>query len=306
MRPQVVALFKLEYGKPLEEVDEWFGRFYEHPFQKDRCTRIVALEGEKVAGFQAFFHWPVVMNGRTLNSLQSGDSIVHPQFRGKGVFSSMLSFMQAPATDGAAELLIGFPIQASYGALMRNQWRNPFNLEWHIKPLHPVRSLFATPEVQLRRALGQRKPDECACDHGLVMVRQSRDFDDYRFGFEKGELYRYEYESGGKKVLFEMKAQRRKAVIRELVIGKIVPSHADGPFLRAALADLLALVRACASFTMASCAVNSRSVVLATILAELGFHKIARSIYFTAKGPVAEQVADWSNWWIFRGDHDTW
>jgi hypothetical protein len=58
MRTQVVALFDMEYSTGAAQFDSLFGQFYEQEFQSGRCIRIVALEGDRVAGFQSFFTGP--------------------------------------------------------------------------------------------------------------------------------------------------------------------------------------------------------------------------------------------------------
>jgi hypothetical protein len=55
-----------------------------------------------------------------------------------------------------------------------------------------------------------------------------------------------------------------------------------------------------------SIAINDHSEQQQLIIEELGFKKIDRKIYFIAKGPLADQISDWSNWWMGRADIDTW
>ncbi|MFM9005637.1 MAG: GNAT family N-acetyltransferase, partial [Flavobacteriales bacterium] len=239
MRPQVVALFDMEYATGSEQFDRLFGQFYEQEFQRTRCIRIVAMDGERVAGFQSFFYWPVVMAGKELQSYQSGNSLVHPDYRGKGLFGKMLNFIHEPGSGFNAELLIGFPVEASYNSFMRNGWINPFNLQWYVKPLHPVRSFFSNPERQLRKAWGNREGQEFTAGTSLCYVAQRNDFDRYRFGYEQGDFYRFTVEHEGKTAYFELKAQRRKRILRELVIGKFLVSHPDHEFMQHALQALM-------------------------------------------------------------------
>lgn len=306
MRPQVVRLFDMEYGTGEATFDRLFGQFYEHTFQLNECIRIVALDGERVAGFQSFFYWPVVLNGIELRSYQSGNSLVHPDYRGKGLFGKMLNFIHEPSSGFNCELLIGFPVEASYNSFIRNNWVNPFNLQWYIKPMNPIRSLLSNPEIQLRRAWGERKPTAFTFDKRIVAVAQRKDFDDYRMAYEEGDFYRYEYEHEGRLAYFELKAQRRKRIIKELVIGKILLSHKDEVFLRAALQALVESVRRSANFTMLSAAVNTSCAMQNAVLKSLGFRPIDKRIYFIAKGAIANQTAEWSNWWMHRSDIDTW
>ena len=83
MRLQVSKMFSNEYHIKEEIFADLMEKFYEHPFQKDKCILIVAKEGQIITGFQSFFFWPYEMNGKTYNSYQSGNSLVHPNFRGK-------------------------------------------------------------------------------------------------------------------------------------------------------------------------------------------------------------------------------
>ena len=306
MRPQVVALFDMEYATGSEQFDALFGHFYEQEFQATRCIRIVALDDKRVAGFQSFFYWPVVMGGKELQSYQSGNSLVHPDYRGKGLFGKMLNYIHEPGSGFNAELLIGFPVEASYNSFMRNGWLNPFNLQWYVKPLKPIRSFFSNPEAQLRKAWGNRSSENFIAENSISYVAQRVDFDQYRFGYEKGDFYRYTYEYEGMKAYFEMKAQRRKSILRELVIGKFLVSHADHEFMKRALQELIREVNRAANFSLISLAINNTSDDLKKVVTRVGMRPIEKRIYFIAKGPLADQVNGWSNWWMFRSDIDTW
>jgi len=306
MRPQVVALFDMEYATGAAQFDTLFGQFYEQEFQRTNCIRIVALDGERVAGFQSFFYWPVVIGGKEVKSYQSGNSLVHPDYRGKGLFGKMLNYIHEPESGFNAELLIGFPVEASYNSFMRNGWKNPFNLQWYIKPLNPVRSFFSNPEGQLKKSWGDRKKNDFKADFSTVYVAQRTDFDTYRFAYETGDFYRFTFELEGKKAFFELKAQRRKRIIRELVIGKFLVTHADQDFMQRALNALIREVKRSANFTLLSFAVNNHSADLVSIVASAGMRPIEKRIYFIAKGPLADAVNDWSGWWMYRSDIDTW
>jgi GNAT superfamily N-acetyltransferase len=306
MRPQVVALFDLEYNTGEQVFDQLFGAFYEHPFQLDHCIRIVAVDGERVAGFQSFFYWPVVMDGKTVRSYQSGNSLVHPDYRGKGLFGKMLNFIHEPDSGFNCELLIGFPVEASYNSFMRNKWLNPFNLQWFVKPMNPILSLVSDPDKKMRKVFGSRVKSGFDTDAEITHVTQSAQFDDYRFAYEKGEFYRFTFVQGDKKAHFEMKSQIRKRIIKELVIGKFLVTHKEDAFIQSAISALIKAVKKTANFTMISIAVNPETKEVMSALNNNGFRKIDKSIYFIAKGPKADEIKDWSNWWIFRSDIDTW
>jgi GNAT superfamily N-acetyltransferase len=306
MRPQVVRLFDMEYGTGEAAFDRLFGLFYEHEFQRSNCIRIVAVDGERVAGFQSFFYWPVVLDGREIRSYQSGNSLVHPDYRGKGLFGKMLNFIHEPGSGFDCELLMGFPVEASYNSFIRNKWHNPFNLQWFVKPMNPILALFSNPEKQLRKAWGERKMLDFKPDQNCSAVAQRADFDDYRMAYETGDFYRFTFEENGRKAYFEMKAQRRKKIIRELVIGKMLLSEVDQNFMERALEALAKEVRKHANFTLLSIALNNQSSAQQQAALRIGFRRIEKQIYFIAKGKCADDVKDWGSWWIFRSDIDTW
>jgi GNAT superfamily N-acetyltransferase len=305
MRAQIVELFAMEYGVSVSDFEHTFVAFYEHPFQEGQGVRIVALDGEKVGGFQSFFYWPVSGPFGTARVLQSGNSLVHPEFRGKGLFGKMLDYVEKPGSGVQFDYLIGFPVEMSFGSFMRKKWLNPFDLQWYVRPMRPVRALLSNPEKGLRRAFGERTPLDAAVTPGCYAIEQSAAFDTYRFGFQKDPLFRYTYRSGNNWALFELKLQRRKRVLTELVIGKIASSTSDKDWMEQALQGLINVVNRHTSVSMVSIAINPLAPSLNEAVQQAGFRKINRSIHFIAKGTKLEQM-DWSRWWVFRGDIDTW
>jgi hypothetical protein len=305
MREQVVSLFAMEYGVTPEAFSALFASFYEHQFQTSKGIRIVAVEGQKVGGFQSFFYWPVQQNGEVKYTLQSGNSLVHPDFRGKGLFGKMLDYIHQPENAIPFDFLIGFPVEASYNSFMRKNWQNPFNLQWYVRPLKPVLSIFANPERDLSTSLFTRKATGITQPSELTAVAQQEDFDQYRFAYQTDSLFRYTYQEGNDKVLFELKAQRRKKVIREIIIGKIVASSLHLPLLENAMKALIKDLNKTTSATLLTIACNSKNPELQQLMAAFQFKPIDKKIFFIAKANQPIE-ADWSKWWFFRGDIDTW
>jgi len=306
MRPQVIEMFAQEYGIDPVQFERQFIEFYESPFQKDHCVRIVAEENGKVGGFQSFFYWPLAHEGKTIRAFQSGNSLVHPDFRGKGLFAKMLDWIHLPENNIALDLLIGFPVEASYNSFIRNKWKNPFNLQWYIKPMRPVSSLFSSPAGKLSKKFGPRTPKRITLSPDTFFVEQQIEFDKYRFQFQQGHYNRFEYSESANHVLFEFKIQTRKKYIKELIIGKICPTSTDKAFIQRAFKSFIKEINRTTAVAFVSIAINDHSEQQQLIIEELGFKKIDRKIYFIAKGPLAEQISDWSNWWMGRADIDTW
>ena len=143
MRPQVSALFSAQYGTELSVVEKTQEGFYGHSFQREKSIRIVALDGTKVIGFQSLFYWPYQKDGVNYNSLQSGNSLVHPEYRGKGIFQTLLQFLDDYNKDLKIDFLVGFPVEASFKSFLKNKWSNPFDLVWQMKIINPFGFLFS-------------------------------------------------------------------------------------------------------------------------------------------------------------------
>lgn len=306
MRPQVIDMFAREYRVDPVIFERQFLEFYESSFQKEQCIRIVAEENGKVGGFQSFFYWPIQMNGEIIKAYQSGNSLVHPDFRGKGLFTKMLDYINSEKSTIEIDLLIGFPVEASYKSFIKNNWKNPFNLQWYVCPMQPVQSLIGDPSTKLSRHFQQRHPENITWPAHIVGVAQDQQFDAYRFQFQLGHYFRFKYEGLNASVLFEFKIHQRKKWLRELIIGKMVSSTDDMNVLETALKALKKEVRKAGAVSMMSIAVNNQTAALRQVLVQSGFRKIKREIYFIAKGPKSEAITDWSNWWLNRGDIDTW
>ncbi len=306
MRPQVIAMFVDEYGVIADDFEKLFTDFYESAFQEGKCIRIVAVEGDKVGGFQSFFYWPISINGEKKYTLQSGNSLVHPDFRGKGLFAKMLDYIHLPENNYNVDGLIGFPVQMSYNSFIRNKWSNPFNLQWYVKPINPLLSLFSSAEDKLSQQFGPRKAMTIVNSETFARIEQSEAFDGYRFAFQQGTYWRYLFTQGEETCLFEFKIQIRKKWIQELVIGKCVPSSYDESFITKAFFSFTKEIQRTTSVTLMSFACNPLVSVYTRVMRNTGFRKIDKSIYFITKGKIANYTTDWSNWDIQRGDIDTW
>lgn len=307
MRPQVIALFVGEYGVEFNAFEKLFLQFYEAPYQKGHSIRIVTVEGEKVGGFQSFFYWPLYQNGRTLHALQSGNSLVHPDFRGKGLFAKMLDYIHQPENNISFDLLIGFPVEASYNSFIRKNWENPFDLQWYVKPLNPALSLFSKAIDSLEKS-GQFKriPMNIFPKNQSIMVEQSCAMDEYRFAYQHEPHFRYSHTEGSEKAMFEFKVQIRKKIIQEIVVGKAVFTTTDSAFRLRSWKSFERTIRKHCSATMMSYASNTLNGTLTKEIEEYGFKKIDRKIYFIAKAKSGKIDTNWANWHIERGDIDTW
>lgn len=306
-KEQVIKLFAAEYGLDPVSFGVLFERFYLHPFQKNKCLLIVALDGETVAGFQSFFYWPYTFGGKTWHSFQSGNSLVHPAHRGKGLFNKMLAFIDKENKTADIDFLMGFPVQASLKNFLKDKWENILNLRWYVKPCNPLAfSSFSGSKgfAPGCENFGSENPEQ----NVLRLSRQSG-FTDWRKEYLAGSYYSFRYTKGEEEIIFHLKPNKRKKVLNELVIGNILFSNEKAQiYLFAALKKLAAAAGMTFGVHFLSLALNEAcSLNFAPVLKQAGFKRSKRSIYFIAKPFKDNQfVLDPANWLLFRSDIDTW
>ena len=142
MKNDIVKMLGIQYSIPIRDISHTFELFYEHAFQKDNCIRVAALDGNNVVGFQSFFYWPYILNTKKYRVFQSGNSLVNPDFRGKGIFGSLLKFIDEQKENHGIDFLIGFPVKESFNSFIRKGWESPFNLDWSVKHIS-ILSIFS-------------------------------------------------------------------------------------------------------------------------------------------------------------------
>jgi hypothetical protein len=310
MKPQVARLFSMQYGIKEEDFSELIGNFYEHTFQKDKCIRIIAMEGKTVIGFQSFFYWPYLLNGNVINSYQSGNSLVHPHHREKGVFQKLLNYVDEHKEKLAIDVLIGFPIDQSVGSLIRNKWMNIFNLQWFVKSGNPLSILLPLNVKKLNTCFPPvEAPDHSASTTEFLKLSHAPAFNAWRAThYDHTNYFSFVYKKGKDELILKLKTNIRKKVINELIIGDVITSSYEPSFLEGAFQEFLKKTKKIYSISIISIAYNTNADDrLSIVLASTGFKKIKKQIYFCVK-PFSNNASftDVSKWMVYRGDIDTW
>ena len=308
MKPQVSKLFSKQYHITEDEFSLLIDNFYDHAFQQQKCIRIVALEGEKVIGFQSFFYWPYEINGKTFNSFQSGNSLVHEDYRGKGIFQKLLQYIDEHRESLKIDFLIGFPIDASVGSLVRNKWTNLFNLKWYIKVMNPISLFFPTNKKKLQHYFPKSTSIISNNEH-LIKLKHSPEFNTWRdTHYDKSNYYSFTFQLNENSIILHLKLNLRKRIIKELIIGDIQTTTYETSFLDLAFSEFIKTIKKVNAITIISIAFNEEcNYKLNDILLKHKFKKIDKKIYFCIKSFIQnETITQPGNWIVYRGDIDTW
>jgi hypothetical protein len=308
LRSQVIDLFVQEYGVNKKEFNTLFERFYFHPFQKNKCLLIVALDGGTVAGFQSFFFWPYMFEGKTFNSFQSGNSLVNPAYRGQGLFNKMLAFINQENETKEVDFLMGFPVEASLRNFIKDKWSNILDLRWYIKFGNPFGFSGRLNGKNISNGL-KYFPDQTSFAKNITL-NSNTEFTSWRENYLKRELYySFHYKDGNDEIIFHLKKNKRKKILNELVIGNIIYNSPSAVSKTSgALQRLNSFVRNSFSFHFISCAFNERcSLNISSEFLKAGFKPTEKKIHFIVK-PYKNNtfVESPEKWLLFRSDIDTW
>ena len=307
MEKDVIEMFNFQYNFKANEFAKTFENFYEHDFQKSKGLRIVALDNNKVVGFQSFFFWPYQFKNKVYNSYQSGNSIVHQDYRGKGIFGKLLKYTEENKINLGIDFLIGFPVEDSFNSFIRKGWSNPFNLIWNIKPISLLSILSPFNKTKFTSSLNDINFN-FENDSSYVSLENSMEFQIYRQAFGNGYYFNHLFTLGNEQVHFSLKINIRKKVIKELIIGAIHCSYFNDTLLIAAFKDLINKVKKSNQVTLLSFAFPSGNNIFNKALENNSFKLHDRKIHFICD-KVPTEIADEikkGKFLTYRGDIDTW
>ncbi len=310
MRSQVGALISSHYGGAPEERERSFIRFYDHPFQRDRCIRLVALDGDRVVGLEALIYWPYLLGDQRLTSFQGVSALVASAYRGRRIFGRLLDALAQTREFAGIDLLIGFPVKQSFPGLARDGYAHPLDLTWYARLINPVSVLAPLHSIRADMGFAQTaEPIEAYRPANAYVLAHDADFLEWRCHCRDGAAYRYfHYGSARGRVRFDLKSNRRGR-ITELIIGDVTSTSPDAALLEAALRDLIKAARAQRFVTVLTIALNRyfRDRTLLQGLRKCLFVRVPPKIRFIVKNLGAPgDVEDPSRWRLFRGDIDTW
>ncbi len=295
----VISLFVEEYRVNFEEYKNSFLNFFEHPFQKNKCIRIIAIDEQgEIMGFQSFFYWPYTRNNKLYKTYQSGSSIVSRKARGKGVFQKMLNHVDTVRDKYSIDFFVGFPVEASYKSFMSNGWNNPFDLHWYMKVKNPFGFLFSWlyPANNLVSQAGPFSSE-------VFRMENSREFLDWRQNFQKDKYRIFTFQKGTSVFQVNHKVNKRKRIFNELIIGEILVQSSDESFITEAFKKYYRWLFFQLDISIISFCTNNENELLAKKVMDYGLKKIDRKIYFITKYASDMRTEDWT---LYRSDIDTW
>lgn len=300
----VIHLFCQEYGEDYDEFKQKFQRFYELEFQREKCIRIVATDAEKVIGFQSFFYWPMSFEERTIKAYQSGNSLVSSEYRGQGIFHKLLNYVYENQVRFNYDILIGFPVEASFKSFIRNGWDHIFDLSWIYTVINPIGFLFPIKIKNVKPKIGApllfKKKIQVSNDSAFMAWRRE---------YQNEDIIWEEIKTKDCTVSFQLKFTSRNKWINEGIIGSIHSENNSPKVLALALKKLRwRVLMKYPSCSIMKFAYNPNINEFEEMRKALkGIYLLSkRKIHFIAKSGQQKIEPSPSMWNLFRGDIDTW
>jgi hypothetical protein len=120
--PAVLALLRRALGWTDLETTFLAWKHLENPFGPSPMW--IARAGDRVVGFRAFLRWQLLLpNGRVIAAARAVDTATDPEFRARGIFTSLTLAALDSLRDEGVEIVFNTPNQQSLPGYVRMGWQ---------------------------------------------------------------------------------------------------------------------------------------------------------------------------------------
>lgn len=245
MIPGMAQLQALEYKVDPASAEARIRNWFDSDFSRRRGSIVlVGVSEGRVIALQTYTPWPYVRDGRVYRTLQSGATLVHPDFRGRKIFQRMLVEGNRIATERGDDFFVGFPVPMSYGGFIKDKWIDLGRLRWWIRPLRPFalarRSGPRTAPPRALRVGEALSPARLASfgarGAGFQLTREI-DFFEWRYWGRATDVRYFERSVGSGRVGMAVKRTAEHG-FDEVVVGKIRSESASAAVVAGVLLAL--------------------------------------------------------------------
>ncbi len=127
-----LSLFNTVFSKNFNHSD-WNKKHFESP--RGHTIFIGAFDGDRLAGFNGFMPAEYISNGSVYSAAQSCESAVHPDYRGRGIFSKLILKGHEVLRDRGFDLIFGYPNKNSLPGFLKLKWIEVGSLTCQLIPL---------------------------------------------------------------------------------------------------------------------------------------------------------------------------
>lgn len=116
------------------KIEEWSWEYEKNPFG---CLIGVAEYDRQIIGHMALVSVFIKTSLRSIKGCQAVDLIVHPKFRGQGIFLAIGKFLMNEAGKQGIDIAYGFPNKPAHSGHLKYGWFDICKVPFMIKPMVP-------------------------------------------------------------------------------------------------------------------------------------------------------------------------
>lgn len=120
-RPDVLALDEVVWDRSMDE--SWFAwKYEENPYTPEPPVFVARANGQ-VVGARPFMAFRLCIGDAFVDALQPSDTMVHPEYRGQGIFTRMTETALTHYADREPQLCFNFPNEMAWPGYQGLGWR---------------------------------------------------------------------------------------------------------------------------------------------------------------------------------------
>jgi hypothetical protein len=162
---------------------------------------LIAEAGNKIAASTVLWPWQFICRGRVIQAYQACDSVVHPEYRGIGIYSKINKSRIDLAIEKNASFLYTFPNDKSLKGNLKVGWNYLAKLPWLVRPLRAFRILknFSGSNKAASESLEDQHRINCSVCHDIArsgisydgMLRTNYLKDYFHWRYENHPVFNY-------------------------------------------------------------------------------------------------------------------
>jgi GNAT superfamily N-acetyltransferase len=153
-KEKLLNLFQASFSFSIS-MEHWDWKHLQNPLVPPDPEVIVAVENDKIVGARPFLPAEMWLGDRKVKAAQHCDTMVHPDYQGKGIFNRMGQFAIGYLKDNGYALSYGFPGLMSRPGFLKQGYRIVAETENTFRVVHPRRLLsYKLGNKILARGLG--------------------------------------------------------------------------------------------------------------------------------------------------------
>ena len=212
----------------------WDWKIINNPFGKSLLT--IAESDGKIIAVSNFWPWEFNIRGSVIKALQPCDSMVHPDYRGKGIFKLMRLYGLELARKSGFKFLFNFPNRNSLKAYLSIGWHYQGKILWHIKILNPLKFMHGLyyqnktdpfnigSNYAIDIDIINRTYLNSFCYNGYLKINRIEGFHEWRYLNHYNRSYGMVFYENGKKSTIAIFTVNQNNKTREMVIVDLIGS----------------------------------------------------------------------------------